>query len=167
MRNLSNRILDALKLRAMKASELAKLLSASDAATRSALAKLTKSRCVTTTPCAPSRSYRAPPQLYRLARGGGVLLGVVERRHVPSIAARIGDLLLEHGELAVYIDRGRVARAMLHHERGYNYALHGSAKQLVGRYRRHEDQPFTTDQIAEDMLDRLKELKKRQRRAAA
>ena len=167
MRNLPNRILDALKLRAMTASELAKLLTASEAATRSALGKLTKSRCITSTHCAPSRSYRAPPRLYRLARGNGVLLGMAEPRHVPTIAARIGDLLLEHGELAVYIDRSRVARAMLHHERGYDFALQDAAQHLVGRYRRVEEEPFTASRIAEDMLDHLDELKRRQGRAAA
>ncbi len=167
MRNLSNRILEALRLRAMTARELSKALSVTLVSMRIALAELTASRCVTTTPCACAGSYRAPPRLYRLASDKGVLLGLVKHGHVDSLAERIGDLLFEHGELAVFMGIDRVARVVLHHEAGYRDALERKVAHLVGLYRRAEDQPFRNSLIAQDLRGRLAELKAQRLGAAA
>lgn len=158
MRDLHNRILDALKLSALTAAELARALTVSETSVRSALAVLAKKRCVTTTAFALP-TYGAPPRLYRLSDNRRVMLGLVAPRHVFAMAERISNLLLEHGELAVFVDAQRVAYAVLHHEPGYREAIAAQPNCLVGRYRKAEGAPCDASQIGEDILFRLEELR--------
>jgi|GEM_PF-2321031 len=165
-RDLPNRILDALREQSLTAAELSRLLDASESGVRSALAQLSKKRCISAAALAPS-TYGAPPRLYRLADERRVMLGLLAPRHVPGMVERISSLLLEHGELALFVDAKRVAYAVLHHDPGYQDALSKQAKHMVGRYRCSEVVVCAVSQIGEDILFRLEELREERARAVA
>jgi hypothetical protein len=94
-------------------------------------------------------------------------LGTVGVNNVVSVAKRVSQLLVEHGEVAVFIDTKRMVRVALHHEAGYDDAFKTQGDFLVGRYQRKEDEPFKASLIADDILDRLIEIARRCAKARA
>ena len=164
--NLAERILGALKLGAMTAEQLGLALGVTSKSIRNEMGTLIAGKSVQYTQCAQSHRFGAPPRLYWLMDDKQIQLGSVSTRDVLPMAKRIGELLLEHGEVSVFVDGKRKVRVALHYDAGYAAALAQMVDQLVGRYRRDADEPFRAATIAEDLLHRLAELEQAPRAVA-
>jgi len=152
------RILVALKSGARTACQLAEELGVALGTMRKALPRLEARRAIKAALAATGNKYGAPPRIYWRADEPMIQLGMAHEADVYLAATRVGELLLEHGEVAVFVDDHRNIGVALHHTGGYQDLLAKHSTWLVGRYRRIEDQQFRSVVIAEDMLDRLDEI---------
>jgi len=151
-------VLALLKKGARTADQIATELGVAVSTLRKVLPKMELKGLIRATRSATGNRYGAPPRIYWLAREPMIQLGKAHRADVYQAGRRIGELLLEHGEVAVFVDDRWNIGVALHHEGNYQDLLAKHGAWLVGRYRRKEGEQIRTSFIAEDMLVRLEQI---------
>lgn len=142
----------------MTANQLEKALGLSEGPVRRVLNQLRADGLIKSARIAKDDRVGAPPRVYSLVTGGMVELGKVTQTNAAALARVIGEILLEHGEVAVFVGANHEGAVALHHHKDYAFAMDRHIESLVGRYRREEGRRFSPEAAAADLRSRLKEL---------
>jgi len=155
------RILQALELGAATIEQLATMLAVSYFTVYSAMTKLERDGAVCVTKLASPRRSGRKQNLYSLGTGELVSLGPVTDAKMPVMARLLGDVLVEHGEVALFINVDLTASIAMQTDSGYDRSLKVHGPSLVGVYRTGRLKTFEPRHVLEDIGERLAELKRR------
>lgn len=145
------RILQALELGAATVEQLTAMLSVNKFTIYSAMTKLEKKSAVrVTTAASPRRSGRRQ-NIYSLPMAGAIPLGQMTKDRMPVLARLVGDILFEHGEVALFVGADLNAEVAICSEPTYGKDLNRQSARLVGVYRTDRAEAFDPRRIVADV----------------
>jgi len=152
------RILQSLELGAATVEQLAAMLSVNRFTIYSAMTKLEKECAVRVIKAASPRRSGRPQNIYSLPMAGAVPLGRMTKERTPILARLVGDILFEHGEVALFVGADLNAEVAICSEPSYAKDLSRQIATLVGVYRTDRAEAFDPRRVVADIGVHLRDM---------
>lgn len=160
---VAEQIRTALQIGPLAAPEIAKVIDAKYRTVFMTLQRMIQAGEVTMTRAASRDRSAGAMNLYSMAAGGAVDLGMVTPMREAQLARLVGDIAFEQGEVALFIGKNGCAALAVYNEPGYQRVLDAHGADLVGRYRIEEGKNFQPKRVMEDVRERMLELDRKRK----